>query len=101
MSATNIDNVVNFHPMTPARREGAYHPALTAADISRMSPHELVYFTDAPAAHVCAYLDFRREQMLDARRRDALAHLVKREADRRRNTLVAEARAHGWDAGRG
>jgi len=37
-----------FHPMTPARREHAYHPALSAADISRMSAHELNYFTDSP-----------------------------------------------------
>ncbi len=87
-----------LHSMTPARREHAYHPALTAADVVRMTPHELNYFTDAPAAHVCAYLDFRREMMLDARRRDALAHIRDREAAQFRGTLVGEARARGWEA---
>ena len=87
-----------FHPMTPARREHAYHPALSAADISRMSAHELNYFTDSPVAHVAAYLDFRRENMLDARRRDAMAKVVRRERILRDGTLVAEARARGWEA---
>jgi hypothetical protein len=76
-------NVVPF--TRPAKRESVtVHPVLTQADISRMSAHELAYFTDTPVSHVVAFRDFERDLMLERRQHDSVNAVIARGAADRR-----------------
>lgn len=39
----------------------AFHPVITPSEAARMSPEELLHFTDTPVAHVAAFRDFERD----------------------------------------
>jgi len=63
----------------------ALHPVLTAADQARMSPSELLHFTDTPVAHIAAFRDFELDAMRERRRRRDAQEM----AERRRNREIA------------
>lgn len=58
------------------------HPVLSAADISRMTAHELAHFTDAPVAHAVAYADFRRAARIERENADVARLVMDRSAAR-------------------
>lgn len=49
------------------------HPALSRAELACLSPHERLYFTDEPVAHLAARADFERHLMIEKRNADAFA----------------------------
>lgn len=54
------------------------HPALSQAEIACLSPHERLYFTDEPVAHLAARADFERHLMIEKRNADAFARARRR-----------------------